>query len=804
MRLALVLVAVCAAASHAAADTLVATLGEPLTEVSHAVDVTIDDGIAVYKVQRVFANGGDRADEAGLEIDLPPGAAATGLRIRARDRWYDGELMEREKAARMYHEMTGMGAYEPKDPALLQWLWADKLYLQVFPVMPGSTSTVEYTLTVPTRYEGGRIFLSYPRLAAGATTLAQPILTIHPAWADATTRIVVDGARVVADAPVVLTTPTPPAWLAEVDADATASYTASEIAVPDVAATRGTFATASVTLDIDHTYKSDLRVQLMTPAGEVVDVFGGAGGDANDIKGTVSIALPAKTKGAGTWRLVVSDHVARDAGTVNQWTLALGTGKTAHTTKSTDTPAFIADAPESPNDAGLAAIIVAPPAIDVAVARLGKVVASDAHAFARLEIDAAPELEPLPKQAQVVFVVDASHSQAQAGIDAQLSIVRAYAAHVPDAEIEIVAYRRTAVRVFGAFVPVKDLATRLAAAEKANAFAPGNGSAVDAGAALAATALAKRKGPRRIVITTDELVRSSWTDAIGLASLEKTPSGTIVHVVAAPLDGADEIKLVRDDAAALEPLAAAHHGIFARVVGLPAKTTKPLEDAVLGLVRPIRIDDFAVSGLDVEHAATLDEGASVRAVVPLAKKKAPDKVVLTGKIWGDGYREVVKVDGAFSRAAAAFVFSEDDHDELSEAEMLKVAFMGKAVSPVTSYLATEPGVRPSTIGLARISDTVGLGGLGTVGHGYGGGGAGRIKPDLMALVADGAKACVAKHAPAKGWRVTVEVETTKDEVVDVSTGSTTAIAPCLVEAVWAVRLTLAFDQTREEFTLAFK
>src|SRR5687768_15093829 len=121
--------ALCAIASPAAADVLLATLGEPVTEVSHAVDVTIKDGVAIYKVQRVFANAGERADEAGLEIDLPPGAAATGLRIRARDRWYDGELMEREKAARMYHEMTGMGAYEPKDPALLQWMWADKLYL---------------------------------------------------------------------------------------------------------------------------------------------------------------------------------------------------------------------------------------------------------------------------------------------------------------------------------------------------------------------------------------------------------------------------------------------------------------------------------------------------------------------------------------------------------------------------------------------------------------------------------------------------------------------------------------------------
>src|SRR5262245_17917266 len=201
-----VLVAACAAAlvwvRPAAADVLDATLDQPIYEVSHAVAITIKDGVAVYKVRRVFANPGKRADEAALEIDLPPGAAATGLRIRARDRWYDGDLIEAEKAARLYHQLTGMGAFPAKDPALLQWMWADKLYLQVFPVLPGATSTVEYTLTVPTQYAGGQLFLSYPRLAptrgaeddakkARGLPLAAPVVTVHPAWGDATTRLVI-------------------------------------------------------------------------------------------------------------------------------------------------------------------------------------------------------------------------------------------------------------------------------------------------------------------------------------------------------------------------------------------------------------------------------------------------------------------------------------------------------------------------------------------------------------------------------------------------------------------------------------
>ena len=76
--------AVGAVTSPAAADVLDAALAQPLTEVSHAVDVAVVDGVATYKVQRVFANGGTKADEVRLEIDLPYGGAATGLRIRAR------------------------------------------------------------------------------------------------------------------------------------------------------------------------------------------------------------------------------------------------------------------------------------------------------------------------------------------------------------------------------------------------------------------------------------------------------------------------------------------------------------------------------------------------------------------------------------------------------------------------------------------------------------------------------------------------------------------------------------------------
>ena len=204
-RLAFVLVSSLASSltSVGHADALRTARDQPLVEVSHTVEIWLDHGTATYRVRRQFANSGKVADEAGLAIDLPYGAAATGLRIRAHTKWYDGELMERGKAAELYQSLTGYGAFAPKDPALLQWLWADKLYLQVFPVMPGSVSTVEYTLTVPTRYANGRYVLSYPRTdAAMMHTLATPIVTVHADGA-----IAIDGAKVLAGVPTALVPP---------------------------------------------------------------------------------------------------------------------------------------------------------------------------------------------------------------------------------------------------------------------------------------------------------------------------------------------------------------------------------------------------------------------------------------------------------------------------------------------------------------------------------------------------------------------------------------------------------------------
>lgn len=144
----------------ARADEVVGTRSELLKEAAHVVDLRIDHGHATLAVRRTVDNGGPRHDQAFFQLFLLEGAVATGLRtLGSRDGqpvWFEAELMEAEAAARKYEELTGIGGYYPKDPALLSWRQQGHLALQVFPVPPGEKKTIEYDLVMPTHYEQGR------------------------------------------------------------------------------------------------------------------------------------------------------------------------------------------------------------------------------------------------------------------------------------------------------------------------------------------------------------------------------------------------------------------------------------------------------------------------------------------------------------------------------------------------------------------------------------------------------------------------------------------------------------------------
>jgi hypothetical protein len=179
----------------ASADQVRGTRSEKLRETNHVIDVAIESSHAKLVVKRTVWNGGSRHDQGMFWIDVPEGAVTTGLRtlglMNDRPFWFPGELMEAEAAAAKYRELTGVGGYYPKDPALLSWRSQSLLALQVFPVPPSQPKTVEYTFVVPTHYTGGRYHVKLGRVGTEA-------LAASAAFSPASSgdKIYLDGKRV--------------------------------------------------------------------------------------------------------------------------------------------------------------------------------------------------------------------------------------------------------------------------------------------------------------------------------------------------------------------------------------------------------------------------------------------------------------------------------------------------------------------------------------------------------------------------------------------------------------------------------
>ena len=87
----------------------------------------------------------------------------------------------------------------------------------------------------------------------------------------------------------------------------------------------GTATSVSVAVDISHTYRGDLVVDLIAPDGTARTLHSRAGGSANDIGRTYAPDLDG-TGIAGDWTLRVSDRAGGDTGTLNGWTLTIGHG----------------------------------------------------------------------------------------------------------------------------------------------------------------------------------------------------------------------------------------------------------------------------------------------------------------------------------------------------------------------------------------------------------------------------------------------------------------------------------------------
>lgn len=423
------------------------------------------------------------------------------------------------------------------------------------------------------------------------------------------------------------------------------------------------------------------------------------------------------------------------------------------------------------------------------------------RALWRLELDAAPTLGVAPERPSVVFVIDASHSQGEAGIAAQLELLPAYLVHVPDAEVELVLYRRTAERLFGQFIPAGLLAQRLASLPPAR-LAPGNGSHLELGAEAAARALTQAAGPGRVVLFTDAQLSDSFSLDGAVAAVARAPAGTVTHVVVRRGGQRGALKESRDDGSPLAPLASAGGGVVLEVSG--ASTSDfDLAKAVEGLVRPIRIDALSVEAVGLtadtlEVPEALEEGRALRQMA--FAEHPPSHITVRGRLWAQPVDAVLEVDAVLAHQLPGLALGDEGVEpQLLPEERLEAAHAAHAISSATAYLAAAPEAAPSSAAGGYGLHGVGTHGSCSCGLGFSAGGVlgpaldSTLLPTLRQLVRPIVARCPgAAHA-------TLAVETTDDEIAEVEVAGATDV-DCVREGVWALRLPKGFLGHRH-FTL---
>lgn len=79
-------------------------------------------------------------------------------------------------------------------------------------------------------------------------------------------------------------------------------------------------------VNITHTFRGDLVIQLVSPNGHTATLSNREGGSADDFVAAgldISGALPADSTATGTWRLFVRDLAGIDVVTINLFQLTI-------------------------------------------------------------------------------------------------------------------------------------------------------------------------------------------------------------------------------------------------------------------------------------------------------------------------------------------------------------------------------------------------------------------------------------------------------------------------------------------------
>jgi hypothetical protein len=130
------------------------------------VRVSVHGDVALTEVEHDFYNDSDERLEGTFRFPLPPAADITGLAMEVDGRMVEGELIERQRAERIYDQIVD----EMRDPALLTWDSGNLFKLRVFPIEPNAHKRVVMRYLVPLKIDGHKAQYSFQAQAAQLAT----------------------------------------------------------------------------------------------------------------------------------------------------------------------------------------------------------------------------------------------------------------------------------------------------------------------------------------------------------------------------------------------------------------------------------------------------------------------------------------------------------------------------------------------------------------------------------------------------------------------------------------------------------
>jgi Ca-activated chloride channel family protein len=138
----------------------------PLAMLNHKVAITIDDQVAVTKVEQTFRNHTDRQLEATYVFPVPKGASVNRFSMWVDGKETKGELVEAKKAAEIYTNIVR----RTQDPGLLEYMGQNMLRMRVFPIPARGDQKVALSFTSVANKEGNLVEYIYPLKTDGKAT----------------------------------------------------------------------------------------------------------------------------------------------------------------------------------------------------------------------------------------------------------------------------------------------------------------------------------------------------------------------------------------------------------------------------------------------------------------------------------------------------------------------------------------------------------------------------------------------------------------------------------------------------------